>query len=225
MRDLVTNFSRGEFAPELYGRVDIPEYSAGAKRLRNFVIQRYGGLAFRPGFQFVGEVDDKTETYALRAFQYSVDQAYILLLGDSKMQVLAHGGFVAEDNLEIHSVGVGGATTLEIPFHDMAVGDRGYIDGVEGMVELNGRFVEVIGVPDADHITIDLSSVGFDAFVSSDGITRVGTPAPPPAPEAPPPAPPAPPTPPETTTGGGNEAIIDRGRGTGTWGARIDTDI
>src|SRR5437773_10533889 len=97
-RQAITNFSRGEFAPELYGRVDIPQYNAGARELTNFIIQRYGGVSFRPGFRFVGEVDDIDWNYRYVPFQFSVDQAYVMVFGDVQVRFLADGGMVAEDN-------------------------------------------------------------------------------------------------------------------------------
>lgn len=197
-RQTVTNFSRGEFGPQLYGRVDVPQYSAGAKQIINWIIQRYGGIAFRPGFRFVGEVRDPTKTHRYVPFVYSIEQAYVLVLEDSRMNVLANGGFVTYDNLKIISITPGATTILEIPFHDMPVGGRIYIDGVVGATGLNGRFATILSVPDANHIEVDINSTTFAAFYSSDGITRTGPPVAPPAPEAPPPAPPAPEAPPST---------------------------
>jgi hypothetical protein len=197
-RQTITNFSRGEFGPQLYGRVDVPQYSAGAKEITNWIIQRYGGAAFRPGFRFVGEARDATKTHRYVPFVYSMEQAYVLALEDSRMNVIANGGLVTYDNLKILSVTPGITTILEIAFHDFVAVSRIYIDGVVVMEELNGRFAAVLSVPDANHVEVNVDSTSFGAFVSSDGITRTGAPVAPPAPEAPPPAPPAPEPPPST---------------------------
>lgn len=217
-RFAVTNFSKGEFAPELYGRIDIPQYGAGAKELTNFIVQRYGGATFRPGFELVAEVDDITIRRRMIPFQYSIEQAYILHLEHNEMRVLANGGYILEeDDLAIQSVAIGLQTTLEIPFHDFAVGDKLYFDGVEGMVQLNNRFLLVTAVPDADHVTVDVNSVDFDAFVSSTGILRVAAPPPPPAPPATPtPAPPTTTPAPTGSVGGTGSAS-----GPGTWDGLI----
>jgi hypothetical protein len=201
-RYTITNFSRGEFSPVLYGRVDIPQYSAGAKEITNFIIQRYGGVAFRPGFRFVGEVDDPAETYRYLPFVFSIDQAYVMVLGDYRLRLLASGGYVAEDDLAIVSITYGATTIIQVPFHDMVVGDRIYIDGTN-VPALNGRFAEVLSVPDASHLEIDLntSDLGcFGTFTTSTGITRTGAPTPPPAPDPPPAVPPPDPDPPTTTS-------------------------
>lgn len=213
----ITNLSKGEFAPELYGRVDIPQYGAGTKQSRNFLIQRYGGQAFRPGFRFAGEVDDPDGTYRLMSFQYSIDQAYIELLGDEQMRVLAEGGFVLEEDLKIVSATKAAQIVIEVPFHDYVVGERVWIDGISGMTELNNRFATVVAVPDANHVTLDVDSTAFGALTDSTGVVRVGAPAAPPAPEAPPAAPPAEPDPPTTGTPGSDLGGGGGGVGPGNW--------
>jgi hypothetical protein len=213
----ITNLSKGEFGPELYGRVDIPQYNAGVKEGLNFLIQRYGGMSFRPGFHFAGEVDNAANEYRLSAFQYSIDQAYVLLHGEAQTRFLAEGGFVVEDDLKIVSATLAGSIVVQVPFHSYVVGERVWIDGITGMEELNNRFAKVIGVPDASHATLDIDSTSFGALTGSTGIVRGAPPTPPPAPEAPPAAPPAEPAPPVTSTptidpGGGLP-----GSGPGTW--------
>lgn len=221
-RYAITNFSRGEFGPALYGRVDIPQYNAGAKELTNFIIQRYGGASFRPGFRFVGEANP-TKTHRYLPFEFSVEQAYVSVLEDSKQWLLANGGYVAEDDLQIVSVTAGNPTILEVPFHDMAVGDPIYVDGVTGMLELNGRFSSVVSVPDADHIGVDIDSTAFAAFIDSTGIVRTEAPTPPPDPEPAPPPPPDPAPPPTTAGGGGGGG--GSSTGPGTYDSRIGSAL
>jgi hypothetical protein len=200
-----TNFTKGELAPELQARIDTSQYAAGAKRVRNFIIQRYGGLSFRPGFRLVAEADDVDEVIKYIPFQYNIEQAYIMSLGDERMRLMTAGGVVLEQNLEIVSLTNAANAQVEIPFHEYEVGDRIYFYNVVGMDEINGRDALVVSVQDADNFTIDLDTTNFGVFVSSDGDTRSGPPAPPPVPppEPPPPAPTPPPDPPPTTGGGG----------------------
>jgi hypothetical protein len=216
-RIAITNLSKGEFGPELYGRVDVPQYDAGVKEGRNFLIQRYGGAMFRPGFRFAAEVDNVNHEHRLLPFQYSIDQAYVLLLSDKAQRQLADGGFVVEDDLKILSATQAAQITLEVPFHDLAVGERVWIDGISGMVELNNRFATVAAVPDADHVTLDINSTNFSALIDSTGEVRVGAPAPPVAPEAPPAAPPSRPSPPRTARPTRDLAAPQPGGGPGSW--------
>lgn len=211
-RQLISNFARGEFGPELYGRVDVPQYAAGAKRIRNFIIQRYGGASFRPGLRFVHELD-ATKTYRLIPNQYSIEQAYVLVMGDERMNVAANGGMILEEDLKIVSATNGANITIEVPYHAYEVGDEIYFTGNEGMDELNGRFAVVTAVPDANHVTFAINSTGFGALTNSTGIVRSGAPTPPPAPEPPPPTPTPPPPPPPTTGGGGGGSSDPGGPG------------
>lgn len=215
-RYTITNFSRGEFAPVLYGRVDVPQYSAGAKEITNFIVQRYGGVSFRPGFRFVGEVDDPAETYRYLPFAFSIDQAYVMVLGDNRLRLLAGGGFVAEDDLKITAVTRDETAQVTAALHDLAVGDRVYLDGIEGMLELNGTTAKVTSVVDANNFVIDTDTRYFGAFVSSTGIVRSLPPTPPPAPEPLPPDPPSPPPPP-TTTSPGSDSSTTYSSGSGTY--------
>lgn len=199
-----TNFTKGELAPELQARIDTSQYGAAAKRVRNFLIQRYGGLSFRPGFRLVAEVDDVDEEIRYIPFQYNIEEAYIMSLGDERFRLLTGGGVVIEQNLEIVSIGNGVNPTVEIPFHGNVAGDRIYFNGITGMVELNGQSAIVLSVTDVDHFVISHDTTNYGTFISSDGDTRVGPPAPPPTPEPPPPAPTPPPDPPPVTGGGGS---------------------
>lgn len=196
------NFSKGEIAPDLYGRIDTAQYSAGLKVARNFIVQKYGGVTFRSGTRMVGKIDDPTEPVRLISFQFSINQSYVMVMGQGLMRPVALGGFVIEQNTKITGVTKGATTLLEIPFHGYEVGDRVYINGVEGMTELNGRFAEVLTVPDDDHVTVDIDSTSFSDFISSDGTENV---APQPAPPAPPVVPPpyVPPELPDVGGGGG----------------------
>jgi hypothetical protein len=206
----ITNFSRGEFGPQLYGRVDLPQYNAGAKELTNFIVQRYGGVRFRDGFRHVAPVfGDITKPVKLIPFQYSIDQAYVVVMRDSIMNVAARGGMVLEEDLKIQSVTYGATTTLAIPFHGYAVGDILFLNGNTGPEEMNNRFVTVTAVPTAGTVTVALNSTGFDALTDSTGIVRGAPPTPPPTPEPPPPAPPPAPPPPPVGTGESNESPED----------------
>jgi hypothetical protein len=216
----ITNFSRGEFGPQLYGRVDLPQYGAGAKQLVNFMVQRYGGVRFRDGFRYVApilEAPDKLVT--LLPFQYSIEQAYVLVMKDNAMTVAAQGGMVLEEDLKITAVVASDtAVTLTVPYHDYVVGDVIYFSGITGWEELNGRFVSVIEIVDANQFKVSIASTGWGTFTDSTGITRSGTPPVPPAPEPPPPPPPPPPDPPPLGSGGGTAPPPEQYGGGGGYG-------
>lgn len=214
----VTNFSKGEFAPKLYARPDIPQYAAGAKKIENFIIQKEAGLSFRPGFRFCGEVRDADGIYRMEPFILSSTAAAVRVFGDYGQEVLAQGGFITEEDLKIVSMTNAAQITIEVPFHEYVVGDRLFFTGNTGPA-LNDRVATVVSVPDASHVTLDFSSVGMAALTASTGTVRVGPPAPPPAPPDPLP----PPEPPEISppgTGGSGEGD-NHGIGAGSGGGNM----
>lgn len=77
-----TNFTAGELTEKLDARVDFSKYANGANCLRNFVVQAHGGAARRAGTFFVAEAKDSTQKIALARFEFSIDQAYILEIGN-----------------------------------------------------------------------------------------------------------------------------------------------
>ena len=208
VKEVYTNFTKGELGPELQGRIDTPQYKAGAKKITNFIIQKYGGLSFRPGFRFVAEADDVGTPMKYISFDFGLDQSYVLAAQDLAFRPLALGGAVLEENLEILAVSIAEHAVLTVSYHAYEVGDRIYING-SNPAELNGRFGHVLEVIDENNIRTDIDTRDLDTFVSSDGTDRTIPPTPPPPPPPPPPSPPSPPAPPDVGGGGG---------GGGGWG-------
>ncbi len=203
-----TNFTKGWISPELQARLDTNQYAAGAKKVVNFIIQRYGGLSFRPGFRLVGEVDDVTKNIRYIPFQYNLEQAYIMAVEDQKMRLLAKGGFIAEENIKITAISKAVNAQVTAALHSYVVGERIFLSGIVGMVELNGRSATVVSVIDANNFTININTTGYTTFVSSDGTARTASPPAPPPDPTPPPPPPAEPPPPTTTDSGGSGSGI-----------------
>lgn len=207
----IVNFSKGEIAPELFARIDVEQYNAGAKKVRNFIIQPYGGLASRPGFRVIGEVDDAAAEGRLIPFQASsltADAAYVVAAQDGSARLLSGGGFVLEEGLKITDITKAVNAKITAPYHGYAVGARIFLNGIEGMTELNERFAKVVSVIDDSNFTININTVGYSTFTGSDGTLRT---APPPTPPTPtPPDPPVVPDPPPTTGGSGGSGANNR---------------
>jgi hypothetical protein len=56
------SFAGGELSPSLAARADVPKYQTALRACRNFIVQRHGGVANRPGTRFV----EATKTTATR---------------------------------------------------------------------------------------------------------------------------------------------------------------
>lgn len=82
-----TSFTAGELAPELLGRADLRAYEAGARRLRNVVIQPTGGVARRPGLRHLAMLPGAAR---LIAFEFNTEQTYLLVLTHQRMTVFVN---------------------------------------------------------------------------------------------------------------------------------------
>lgn len=85
------SFAGGEVAPALYGRADQTKFQTGLRACRNFFVQRFGGVANRPGTTFVHEVDDSSVRHRLLKFIFNAEQTYVLLFSDYEMRVIQDG--------------------------------------------------------------------------------------------------------------------------------------
>jgi hypothetical protein len=201
VRTASTNFSKGEIAEELMGRFDVPAYNAGLARARNVSILKYGGVTKRPGTRVVAEVYDATQPVRLLPFQFSLENAYALEMGQGYMRPLALGGLVLEEYLKITAITKAVHGQVTAAFHNYVVGDQVFFADIVGMTEINGQIGTVLSVVDANNFTIDIDTTGYTTFISTIGTVRVGAPAPPPTPPVVTPPPPTP-TPPPIYNGG-----------------------
>lgn len=182
------NFSKGELAPELLSRVDVPTYSTALKRARNVVALKYGGVTKRPGTRLVASVYDATHQVRLIPFQFSLASSYMLEMGHGYMRIASNGGLVIETALTIHNITLGQTTVISANYHGYSVGDQVSFQGIAGCTQINGRIATVLAVPDVNSFVCDVDSRGFSAFVSdSGGIDNTAPPPPPPPPPTVPP--------------------------------------
>jgi hypothetical protein len=87
-------FNHGELSPLMAGRVELKQYQAGCRRMRNFIITPQGPARRRPGTRFVAEVKHSSKYTWLAKFVFSEDQAYVLEIGDFYIRFFANHGVV-----------------------------------------------------------------------------------------------------------------------------------
>ncbi len=198
------SFSKGEIAPDLYGRFDVDAYAQSLRKARNVVILKYGGVTKRPGTRLVAEVYDASKPVRLVPFKFSIEQAYALELGQGYMRVAAAGGLVLNEELAISGITNESQAKVTAAHHGYTVGQVVFLSGIYGGLgdELNFRFFPVVAVVDDDNFRIDINTVDMPAYAgSTGGIIRTGTPDPDPVdPVIPDPV--EPPPPPQTGGGG-----------------------
>lgn len=94
-----SSFTAGEVAPALYGRPDLQKYSSGVKTLENFRVMPYGGISKRNGTKFVQKVKDVNGALCrLVPFQFSLDDSYMLELGDYYVRFYRDGAPVLDSD-------------------------------------------------------------------------------------------------------------------------------
>ncbi len=80
------SIAAGEIGPELWGRSDLQWHNSAARELENFLPTPWGPIRFSGGLRFIAEVDDSADTHRLIPFRFSVDDAYMLILGDQTIR-------------------------------------------------------------------------------------------------------------------------------------------
>ena len=107
------NFTAGEITPKLFGRTDISKYDNGAETVENFLVQPHGGLMRRPGTRFVSEVKNSSNAVRLIAFEFNVEQSYILEFGPTYFRVYKDGGQVESGGSAVEVTTVYTASELD----------------------------------------------------------------------------------------------------------------
>jgi hypothetical protein len=200
-RAALLNFSKGEIAPELEARFDLPAYQAGLRKAENVVIRRTGGVIKRMGTRYVATCLGTSSR--LIPFQFSDDQAYMLEFAQGEMRPFALGGAVLEEALKVTAITNDVHPQVTAAYHGYEVGDQVYFTGIGGMTEINDRFITILQVIDDNNFRINVDSTSWGVFDNSDtGTERVVPPAAPPAPPAIP-TPITPATPPTVGSGSG----------------------
>lgn len=118
---LQTNFTAGEVSPKVYGRVDVPRYHNGAKKVRDLIVQVYGGTKRRPGTLFVEEVKDSSKATRLIPFVRDSDNAYNLEFSNGFIRVYKNGAIV------------GAPYEIVSPYTDAQLFDIDYTHGEDTM--------------------------------------------------------------------------------------------
>ena len=90
-----SSFNSGEWAPQLYARVDMQKYRSGAALLQNFFVDYRGGASTRMGTQFVAAAYDSTHPIRLIKFQAGFNVGYVLEFGQYYMRAIYQGAVVA----------------------------------------------------------------------------------------------------------------------------------
>lgn len=170
-------FTGGEIAPLVHGRTDIAKYPLSLKTAINMMVHVEGPVSNRAGSEFVGPAGVDGTRQRCIPFKFNTVETYCLEFGNLYMRVIRDGAYVL-DSLrlitgDVTSIAKAVGCLVSTPDTSaIANGDHVYISGVEGMVELNDRFLTVsdlivdtsFKLKDRDGVYID--STNFTAFIA-----------------------------------------------------------
>ncbi|MGN6123237.1 MAG: hypothetical protein ACTHOJ_09815, partial [Sphingomonas oligoaromativorans] len=88
-RPILTNFNAGEISPRMKGRVDTAIYGVAVETCENFVPTVEGPIVKRPGFEYITAAPD--DAAWLGTFRFNLEQDYVLLWCDGRLQFYTHG--------------------------------------------------------------------------------------------------------------------------------------
>ena len=174
-----TSFNSGEWAPNLWARVDLEKYHSGAALLENFFVDYRGGATTRSGSKYVIRGYKDSTAIRLIPFQSSISVGFVLEFGDAYVRFHRNGAPVLESTISITNA------TQANPCHITAAnsysnGDWIYITSVGGMTQLNGKYYIVSGVSGAGFDLTDLfgnniDSASYSAYTSGGTSARIYT--------------------------------------------------
>ena len=142
------SFAGGEISEAVSARVDVDKYKSSLSKCENMYVKTSGGVANRPGLEYVCEVKDSSQISRIIPFEYNTEQTYTLELGNLYMRVITGGGLVV-DSTKLKTIS--GATqanpvVVTSTSHGLSNGDEVFVAQVVGMTELNGRQFKIAGV-------------------------------------------------------------------------------
>ena len=119
-----SNLNRGELDPLLVGRIDLNAYYNGVFTAQNVLSIPQGGLKKRPGTEFIGEALGNGR---LENFSFNVEQNYLLVFTDLKMQIYKEG--VLQTNIN-----GSGNDFLVTPYTFAQLADFDYIQSADTVI-------------------------------------------------------------------------------------------
>ena len=178
----VVNFNGGEVGPMMSGRTDFDKYASSAYRMRRFIPIAQGPAKRCPGTKYALQTRYPDKRVWLQKFEFAFDQAYVIEFGDQYCRFYTDRGVVLETGLDIDNITQAKPGVITYVGTDPANGDWMYVKDVQGMSEVNGRYVKVTNINtaaktfelyDIDDSAIDTTNYG--AYLGNGDIQRVYT--------------------------------------------------
>lgn len=169
----VTNLTGGEVSPRLDGRPDVSKQRNGMRVCENFQVVVHGGARKRSGTRYIVELKSGFDDVILQPFQYSTEQAYMLVFGPGYVWFLKDRGILTTSPVNISGITKASPGVITAAAHGLSNGDRVIVSGVSGMTEVNNRqFV----VSNKTTDTFELSGIdagGYTTYASGGTVSKI----------------------------------------------------
>jgi hypothetical protein len=173
---LENDFTGGQVSPLLNKRSNAARHKTGLDTLQNMTIMLQGGITTRPATEHVAQVKDSSLFTKLIDFEFSVDDAYAIEMGDQYFRFCKESGQILEADKVITAITAADPPVVTATAHGYTNGDQIYITEVVGMTEINhdrvyytvsNKTTNTFEVQDQDGVDVDASA--FTAY-SSGGV-------------------------------------------------------
>ncbi len=133
----LSNFVGGELSGLLSGRADLPVYKRSVERAENFMVLPQGAAQYRTGTRFVHQTR-RNKRGQLIKFQFNDQQAYQIEVTAGYFRFYKDESIITEDPVAVSNVthATQAVVTAASAFKN---GDEVFLNGIEGMTQLNGR--------------------------------------------------------------------------------------
>lgn len=153
---ILRSFSGGELAPALAARADVARYQSSARTMRNFIVQRHGGAAYRKGTRFIGECKTNDSNVRLLRYVHEDEAASILIeAGENYLR------FWADDAIVEDPMSPGNALEIETDFDDPGLFNWHQSGRVITLTHKNQVAAELTfnGVDDWDYVEVSTAPI------------------------------------------------------------------
>lgn len=174
------SWAGGEISPSLYARGDLSKYQTALATCKNFIVQKHGGVANRPGTRYIGTVKTPANRTVLLRFVFNEDQTYVIEVGDRYMRFWKNGAQIVVSGVAAWSnasAAITGATqanpcVITAVAHPFTNGMHVTIAGVGGMVQLNGNTYTVQNAAANTFELAGIDSTAYGAYTVGGTATR-----------------------------------------------------
>jgi hypothetical protein len=173
-----TSFNAGQWSGLMGGQILLEKYGDSCSVLENLIPLKQGPVVRRGGTRFIKEVKTSSKDTVLIPFQFNVEQAYMIEMGDSYFRFYKDNGAIVESSQNITGITQANPAVVTVTGHGYSNGDEVYIDAVVGMTEVNGKYFRVANVTantfEIQDIDLnDIDSTAYSAYTSGGTASRV----------------------------------------------------